>query len=257
MDGPGGHTVGRSQQRPIQHFHQEVLQILTEGEKMFSIYDLALSATISVLLALFAMTTPDDSPPSPSRRDRVYSWLIYGARISILVRNILVQPLSESLTIQVFCQVLVLALTCLPSRWRNQLKVFRNIILLATWGVYAYRDIWPLATYDLTPIDEAEGNVLWAKIGLLTLAAIVLPLISPRRTDDPDARPEQRASIFSLVTYGWLDSLIWRAQHLRHLPLDDLPPLAEYNSVHKLVEDSYAVSAHTVIKVHHDMSAER
>ncbi|KAM5539773.1 hypothetical protein V8D89_006586, partial [Ganoderma adspersum] len=219
MDDPGGPTVGCSRQRSIQHFHQEPHQLPSEREEMFSIYDLALSATVSVLLALSAMTTPNDSPPSPSRRDRVYSWLFYGARISIFV--------------------LVLALTCLPSRWRNQFKVFRNIILLATWAVYAYRDIWPLATYDLTPIDKAEGNVLWAKIGLLTLAAIVLPLISPRRTDDPDARPEQRASIFSLITYGWLDSLIWRAQHLRHLPLEELPPLAEYNSVHKLVEDSY------------------
>ncbi|PIL29368.1 ATP-binding cassette transporter [Ganoderma sinense ZZ0214-1] len=220
MDDPGGSVVRHSPQHSIQHFTRELHQLPNEREEMFSIYDLALSATLSVLLSLFAITTPNDSPQSPNHEDRAYSWLFYGARISILV--------------------LVLALTCLPSRWRNQFKVFRNIVLLATWAVYAYRDIWPLATYDLTPIDGAEGNLLWAKIGLLTLAAIVLPLISPRRTDDPDARPEQRASIFSLVTYGWLDSLIWKAQHSRHLPLEDLPPLAEYNSVHKLVEESYA-----------------
>lgn len=99
MDDPGGPTVGRLRQRSIQHFHQEIHQLPRDWEKMFSIYDLALSATVSVLLALFAMTTPNDLPPSPSRRDRVYSWLFYGGRISILVRNILVQPLFKSLTI--------------------------------------------------------------------------------------------------------------------------------------------------------------
>ena len=140
-------------------------------------------------------------------------------------------------------QTIVLGMMCLPRRWRTRLSIPRNIILLAMWAVYAYRDIWPLATYDLAPIDGGEGNLLWAKIGLLTLAAIVLPLISPRLTDDPTARPEQNASIFSLVTYAWLDPLIWRARHMRYLPLDDLPPLAEYNSTEHLVAASYPVGA--------------
>ncbi|KAI1790046.1 P-loop containing nucleoside triphosphate hydrolase protein [Ganoderma leucocontextum] len=216
----GDTSVVRPQQRSVQPFDQELHQPPSKREEMFNIYDLALSATVSVLLALSALTTPIYPPQSPNRRDRIYAWLFYGARISVLA--------------------LVLALTCLPSRWRNQLKIPRNLVLLAAWAVYAYRDIWPLATYDLTPIDGPEGSLLWVKIGLLTLAAIVLPLISPRQTGDPHARPEQRASIFSLVTYGWLDSLIWRAHHLRHLPFDDLPPLAEYNSIQQLVQDSSA-----------------
>ena len=241
----GSPDSGPPQRRLVQYFDQEFHGLPSKRERMFSVYDLALSSTVSVLLALSAITTPNDSRQSPSRRDRVYSWLFYGARVSILVSSVL--PNEQSGLLNMFRQAFVLALTCLPRHWRNQLKTVRNVVLLAAWAVYAYRDIWPLATYDLTAIDGAEGNLLWVKIGLLTVAAIVLPLISPRRTDDPEARQEQKASIFSLMTYGWLDSLIWRAQHLRHLPFDDLPPLAEYNSVQHLVETSYAVSAYRAL----------
>ncbi|TBU52681.1 P-loop containing nucleoside triphosphate hydrolase protein [Dichomitus squalens] len=228
MDNPGGTGAERlppeSQPRDIHPFDRESRHSIESPSKtnaMFSIYDLVLTLDVLALLVLFAVTIPVVPPHFPSRERRIYPWLFYGARIAAFA--------------------LVLGMMCLPRRWRTRFSIPRNIILLAIWAVYAYRDIWPLATYDLTPIDGAEGNLLWAKIGLLTLAAIVLPLISPRHTDDLDARPEQRASIFSLVTYGWLDPLIWRAQHLKHLPFEELPPLAEYNSTDHLVETSYAL----------------
>ena len=46
------------------------------------------------------------------------------------------------------------------------------------WIVYAYRDLWPLATFTLVPMDVAEGVLLWVKISILTTAAIILPLVS-------------------------------------------------------------------------------
>ena len=54
-------------------------------------------------------------------------------------------------------------------------------ILLVIWTIYTYRDIWPLATYTLVPVDASEGWILWVKISSLTLAGVMEPLIAPRR----------------------------------------------------------------------------
>ena len=119
-------------------------------------------------------------------------------------------------------------------------------MLLAVWSVYVYRDILPLATYGKGPMDAVEGNILWAKILLLTFAAIVLPLISPRHPttmagDQSTPSPEQTASIFSLVTYSWLDPLIHKAQQKTLLPVEEMPDLADYNSMNHLAKISYDV----------------
>ncbi len=55
------------------------------------------------------------------------------------------------------------------------------IVLLLTWAVFMYRDIWPLGTYTLQPMDAIEGKILWAKIGLLTVGAVIVPLVIPRQ----------------------------------------------------------------------------
>ena len=124
--------------------------------------------------------------------------------------------------------------------------MYRATILLVVWSIYAYRDILPLAISGRKPEDDGEGNILWAKIGLLTFAAIVLPIISPRHprvlTTEGNPGPEQTASILSLVTYAWLDPLIHDAQKQPHLPVKDMPPLAEYNRIGYLMETSYEVS---------------
>lgn len=54
------------------------------------------------------------------------------------------------------------------------------IVLLLLWGLFIYRNVWPLATYVLQPEDRAEGLLLWIKGGILTVDAVVVPLVSPR-----------------------------------------------------------------------------
>ena len=54
-------------------------------------------------------------------------------------------------------------------------------VLFLSWVVYAYRDLWPLATFTLRPADASEGTLLWAKVGVLTLAAVAVPLLVPRQ----------------------------------------------------------------------------
>jgi len=54
------------------------------------------------------------------------------------------------------------------------------IILLSVLGIYTYRDIWPLATFALKPMDILEGNILWVKIFVLFVTAVMIPLFIPR-----------------------------------------------------------------------------
>lgn len=49
----------------------------------------------------------------------------------------------------------------------------------ALFGVYFYRDVWPLMTFSLHPLDAAEGRILWAKIALSGLSGVLLPILEP------------------------------------------------------------------------------
>ncbi|KAI9059804.1 multidrug resistance-associated ABC transporter [Trametes sanguinea] len=120
------------------------------------------------------------------------------------------------------------------------------LVLLATWAVFFYRDMWPLATFTLQPVDAAEGAFLWAKLSLLTLAAVIVPLFCPRpyvpvdpKDPMPEVNPEQTASIFSMSVYTFLDGIIFKAYRLPHLPFDELPPLADYDYAKNLVKRSF------------------
>lgn len=42
-----------------------------------------------------------------------------------------------------------------------------SFLLLGASGVYIYRDIYPLVTFTLSPMDKEEGRILWAKIAIL------------------------------------------------------------------------------------------
>lgn len=67
----------------------------------------------------------------------------------------------------------------LPESIVRRISVHANLVLLATGGTYLYRDVWPLLTYTLTPLDIAEGKLLWVKVVLSVYAAILAPLIEP------------------------------------------------------------------------------
>ncbi|RDX55375.1 P-loop containing nucleoside triphosphate hydrolase protein [Lentinus brumalis] len=119
-----------------------------------------------------------------------------------------------------------------------------SFVFLVVWIVYAYRDIWPLATYTLVPADASEGWILWAELSALTLAGIVVPLITPRRRNpvgkqESEPNPEQTASLLSLVTYGFVENFIWKASRMTHCPFDMLPPLADYDGTDYLVKRSF------------------
>lgn len=68
-------------------------------------------------------------------------------------------------------------------------------MLLVVWGVYAYRDVWPLLTYTLDPVDGSEGWLIWTKIGVLSYAAVVVPLLIPRQYIPVDPSVRQRQTV--------------------------------------------------------------
>ncbi|KZT67587.1 P-loop containing nucleoside triphosphate hydrolase protein [Daedalea quercina L-15889] len=119
------------------------------------------------------------------------------------------------------------------------------LVLAFTWAVFVYRDIWPLATFTLQPADSAEGGLLWAKFSVLTIAGVAVPLIVPRQYTPADPKnpwkpiPEQTASLLSMMLYLWLDPTVFEAYRVPHLPIERLPPLADYDSASHLVKRSF------------------
>ncbi|KAH9041242.1 hypothetical protein EDB85DRAFT_1921690 [Lactarius pseudohatsudake] len=108
-------------------------------------------------------------------------------------------------------------------------------LLLCTFSVYAYRNIWPLLTFTLSPVDAWEGPLLWVRIGLLAFAAIVIPLLDPQQV----INPEQTASFLSMMLYTFLDPIVFLAYRVPHLSHDMLPPLADYDYTRNLVQRSF------------------
>ncbi|KAJ6576978.1 P-loop containing nucleoside triphosphate hydrolase protein [Mycena vulgaris] len=109
-----------------------------------------------------------------------------------------------------------------------------NLILAVAFGVYFYRDIFPFATYTWPTQDAGEGPILYAKLVALTLAAIIIPLVTPQtyipvdpKNPMPEPNAEQTASPLSLIIFSFLDPVILMAYKLPHLPYDLLPPLAD------------------------------
>ncbi|KAF9034564.1 hypothetical protein BJ165DRAFT_1356328, partial [Panaeolus papilionaceus] len=113
---------------------------------------------------------------------------------------------------------------------------YTNTILLSVFGLYIYRDIWPLATFYLTPEDAFQGWRMWAKTGTVVFTAVFILLFIPRKytpvgPKNPltEPNPEQTASIISRETYSFLDSLIALGYRVPHLSHDQIPPLADYD----------------------------
>ncbi|KAJ2923003.1 hypothetical protein H1R20_g14092, partial [Candolleomyces eurysporus] len=127
-------------------------------------------------------------------------------------------------------------------RWTSR---HSTLILFSELAVYAYRDVWPLATFLNEPLDGAEGWLLWAKIGALFLTALVVPVCIPSiyRPVDPkhpaeQPYPEQTASVLSCGIYSYLSPTISIANKLPHLTPAEMPPIADYNQAENIAKYS-------------------
>ncbi|KAJ7233850.1 P-loop containing nucleoside triphosphate hydrolase protein [Mycena haematopus] len=146
----------------------------------------------------------------------------------------------------IYLSILSLASLFATLRWSRTLQRHIDGILAVVFGVYLYRDIYPSATFANVPQDLSEGWILWIKIWLLGTVAVLLPLFEPRPYTPVDPmnpmvvpNAEQTASILSLVLYFFLDPVISLAYRLPHLPLEMLPPLADYDHAQHLKTRSF------------------
>ncbi|KAK0465231.1 uncharacterized protein EV420DRAFT_1637381 [Desarmillaria tabescens] len=140
-----------------------------------------------------------------------------------------------------------LALVAVTSKPRCSRVVARhfNVVLLVTFGVYFYRDLFPLLTYTLS-MQDPKSCILWAKIALLGVTAVLVPLVIPRAYIPVDAKnpmplpsPEQTAPLISLMLHSYLDPLVLKAYRIPHLPFDQLPPLSDYDTSQVLKARSF------------------
>lgn len=66
--------------------------------------------------------------------------------------------------------------------WRTeqkQIALHREAMLLTSFVVFVYRDIWPLATFHSSPVDGSLGWITWSRIVVLAYASVVVPLVLP------------------------------------------------------------------------------
>ncbi|KAF9051243.1 hypothetical protein BDZ89DRAFT_1126197 [Hymenopellis radicata] len=120
-----------------------------------------------------------------------------------------------------------------------------NFVLLVTAGVISYRDIAPLATFNSFPRDECEGWLLWMKVALLLVTAVIIPLVSPREyvpadPENPQALQSRTDSFVDLIGSVHLDGQSCRCCISRQSPrCDALPPLPDTNGAAYLKRVSF------------------
>lgn len=70
-----------------------------------------------------------------------------------------------------------------------------TILLLVTMGVYAYRDLYPLAFYGKQPMDASAGRFLWPTVSILAFTSVGTLLLTPREYVPVD--PKVRTPLFA------------------------------------------------------------
>ena len=92
--------------------------------------------------------------------------------------------------------------------WSTSATRYNILVLLSIFGVYLYRDIWPLATFTEYPEDFHEGYMLWVKFSIITLTAVVIPLFIPRQyvAVDPEVHYSIQSYFRALIFLKYIGS---------------------------------------------------
>ncbi|OJT09188.1 ATP-binding cassette transporter abc4, partial [Trametes pubescens] len=225
-------------------------------------YCAVLSAIALLLPAVFRGSRPKGTPPTHSTGNTsIFTWrlvqlLAVSALLGFAVYDVVRHnSIHETLGIGISIAQCVLYLyigslgllaTLSKSSLGHRAFAYASYLLAVTWCIYMYRDVWPLATVTIYPADLAEGKILWAKIALLSLGGVVIPLLTPRqyspvrsKHEQVELAPEQTASILSLLVFGYLEFIVWRAWRASRLTYEALPPLPDYDYLTNLRHQSF------------------
>ncbi|CAA7266127.1 unnamed protein product [Cyclocybe aegerita] len=78
-----------------------------------------------------------------------------------------------------FIQLLYGSFNRLARLYRNP-QAHLTLVILSQYSVYAYRDLYPLATFSKIPLDYAsEGRLLYLHVTILLVVGITIPLCRP------------------------------------------------------------------------------
>ena len=147
---------------------------------------------------------------------------------------------------KMYSALLALFSVILRPRLRRLATNHLVLLLLVAWGVYIWRDIWPLATFHLEPLDPPTW-VTWTIISLLSVVGVLIPLFIPHQyvpVDpgvyvSPKPNDEQTSSWIAFLCYTFLDPLVYEAAKTPHLSYERLPPLADYDRAEWLAKRSF------------------
>ncbi|KAF8513392.1 hypothetical protein JB92DRAFT_3116459 [Gautieria morchelliformis] len=196
------------------------------------------------VLALLTLKTDGQEHLNGSEEWIGYDSIVqFGHMSAVFTQDTLV----ESVSVVLYTYTSLLAFMTLVSNgeWSSVARTHMTVIMLAVAAVYARRDLYPLATYILKPVDGAQGWLLWSRLGVASLVGIVIPLVIPRiyTPVDPlnpakEVNAEQTASWWSFLSFTFMDPVIFMAARVPHLTYESLPPLADVDRAEHLVATS-------------------
>ncbi|KAF5389262.1 hypothetical protein D9757_003539 [Collybiopsis confluens] len=148
----------------------------------------------------------------------------------------------------IFGYAALLALAAVGSssskKWSSIFSIHLEVVLLSSLLLYGYTTILPILLPATRFPNLCESKFqLWLEGIALAFAAIVLPMLAPRRYIPTDTKnpastlhPEKTASLLSLLFFSYLDSLIFKAAKVPHLSTNELPLLSEEDQARVLRE---------------------
>jgi len=80
---------------------------------------------------------------------------------------------------QVYVSLLVVATMFAPLGILRSANTHVTWNLFSAWVVYVWRDVYPLGMFTFQPLDIGERWTMWIKFGLLSVAAMFVPLFLP------------------------------------------------------------------------------
>ena len=98
---------------------------------------------------------------------------------------------------QTYASFLALVAVTASHWWRRIANTHLVLLLLVICGVFAVRDIWPLGTFTMEPADITEGWLMWTKLAVLSVTALVIPLLIPRPYVPVDPKVRCRRILYS------------------------------------------------------------
>lgn len=122
----------------------------------------------------------------PSRVCATCSMHQHGA-LSFLYFALHLPVATHTSPTQAYISLLSLLSLSSSPKLRRAASTHVDVLLLVEFAVYFYRDICPLATFSLQPVDVRDGGLLWALIGVLSVIAIIIPLVKPRQYTPSDS----------------------------------------------------------------------